>query len=468
MDASVTRRVLHGLGANALGQLVTVIVQLAGVPILLHAWGPQLYGEWLILSAVPAYLAMTDLGFSQSAGNDMTARAARGDRSGALAVFQSLAVLVYSVAAVGLLLSGALLWGLPLERWLHFQALDAHAARWVLWLLAAQVFAALPNGVNDAGFRASGDYALHVGLDSTVRLFQFSGIWIAALLGGGPVAAAAVFFGIRVIATVALATLLCHRHRWLRFGMIHVRGDELRRLVAPAMANTAMPLAQSLNIQGMVLVVGAILGPLSVVVFSTLRTLTRLVIQIAMVISHAVEPEMAVAYGVDDRSLLRTLFENAFRSGFWSAMGSSLALALVGKFVLLFWTQGKVSMQSVLFAWLLASACSYVVWSNARILLQAANRHLRVAAWYIAVSILAVTVASALLFWTRQLAFAGLVLFVADVVMVIYSVHAAGQLINQRLSKCLKHAINPVPIYRSTRDAYAIFRHRFRARPGST
>lgn len=88
---SVRRRIVYGRGANAFGQLVTIIVQLVGVPILLHAWGVQLYGEWLILFAIPAYLSMTDLGFTQCAANDMTARVARGDRAGALAVFQSLA-----------------------------------------------------------------------------------------------------------------------------------------------------------------------------------------------------------------------------------------------------------------------------------------------------------------------------------------------------------------------------------------
>ena len=79
MDRHVTRRILHGLSANAYGQLVVIVIQLAGVPILLHAWGTQLYGEWLILAAIPTYLSMADLGFSQSAGNDMTARMARGD-----------------------------------------------------------------------------------------------------------------------------------------------------------------------------------------------------------------------------------------------------------------------------------------------------------------------------------------------------------------------------------------------------
>ena len=104
MDHHVTRRILHGLGANAYGQLVVIIIQLAGVPILLQAWGTQLYGEWLILAAIPTYLSMADLGFSQSAGNDITARMAHGDAAGVMAVFQSLSVMVYWFALSGLVL----------------------------------------------------------------------------------------------------------------------------------------------------------------------------------------------------------------------------------------------------------------------------------------------------------------------------------------------------------------------------
>ena len=328
MDVKVTRRVLKGLGANTYGQLVTVIVQLVGVPILLQAWGTQLYGEWLILFAIPAYLSMTDLGFSHSAGNDMTARVGRGDRDGALTVFQSLAGLVYAIAAVGLILSAVLLWRLPLQDWLHFKTMNTEAIRWVLWLLAAEVFVHLPNGVTHAGFRASGDYALHIGLDSTTRLLQFAGVWAAALADGSPVAAAAAFFGIRAFSTAILALLLVRRHPWLRLGLAHARRAELRRLFRPALANMAIPLAQALNIQGMVLVVGAVLGPLAVVVFSTLRTLTRLALQLVVAVSHAAEPELATAYGAGDRALMQFLFVHALRAGLWLALTAAGLAAL--------------------------------------------------------------------------------------------------------------------------------------------
>jgi O-antigen/teichoic acid export membrane protein len=446
MDGDIFQRIWRGLGANVYNQGVTIVVQLVGVPILLHAWGVQLYGEWLILFAIPAYLSMSDLGFSQSAGNDMTARVARGDRSGALAVFQSLGVLVYPITAAGLLLSAGLLWQLPLRSWFSFSEMGGEQARWVLWLLAAEVFARLPNGVNHAGFRASGDYALHVGLNSTTRLLQFTGVWIAASAGGGPVAAAAAFFGVRTLTTPAFAVLLVRRHRWLSFGLKHARKYELHRLLKPALANMAIPLAQALNIQGMVLVVGAVLGPLVVVVFSTLRTLTRLTLQLVRAVSLAAEPELATAYGAGKRALLQSLFVHALRAGLWLAFAAAAGLALFGSRILEVWTHGKVAMEPWLFAWLLTSAVASVLWYGALIVLKAANRHLRAALAFVVISAAALVLAALLITWTGSVATAGFSLLLMDAGMALYTLNAAAPLLGIGPVASFAQAVNPFPL----------------------
>ena len=78
MTSEVRARVIRNLGANGVSQIVNIIVQLCSVPLFLRFWGVTLYGEWLTLSAIPAYLAMSDLGFASVAANDMTMRVARG------------------------------------------------------------------------------------------------------------------------------------------------------------------------------------------------------------------------------------------------------------------------------------------------------------------------------------------------------------------------------------------------------
>jgi len=81
---SIKSRILKGIFASGFGQAVTILIQLTGLPIFLHFWGVEKYGEWLILSAIPAYLAMSDFGFACVAANDMTMWVAKNQRDKAL------------------------------------------------------------------------------------------------------------------------------------------------------------------------------------------------------------------------------------------------------------------------------------------------------------------------------------------------------------------------------------------------
>ena len=439
-------RILKGVYANAYGQVTTALIQLAGVPILLHFWGTQLYGEWLILFAVPAYLSMTDLGFSQSAANDMTQRVARGDLSGALRVFQSLGALVLMSAITALVIVTGLLSILPVDNWLAFNTLTGNAVRWILWLLAAETLVKLTEGASHAGFRASGAYPFHVSIYYTTLLLQNASVWVLAALGFGPVAAAAAFFAVRAIVTPIVAAILVHRHPWLRFGLAHAQLSDLRRLVKPAFANIGFPLAQALNVQGMVLAVGAVLGPVAVVTFSTLRTLTRLALQMVLSVSHAAEPELAAAYGAGDNALLRRLYMQVMRAGLWLAIGAAIALALGGDWVIALWTHGKVAMNSVLFHWLLATAVAGALWYAGLIVLKAANLHVRAAYLYALAAGLAVAVAYAAMGMTGQVETAGATLLVIDSAMAAYTIRAAARICGESTWHVLSGAMNPFPL----------------------
>ena len=86
MHGKIISRLFSGGLANIFGQIVTVIIQLISIPLLLAYWGVNLYGEWLLLSAIPVYLSMSDLGFGSVAANQMTMLMAKGDKKSALEV----------------------------------------------------------------------------------------------------------------------------------------------------------------------------------------------------------------------------------------------------------------------------------------------------------------------------------------------------------------------------------------------
>jgi len=102
------RRILAGVGSNAFGHIITIFIQLCSLPVFLHFWTLGQYGKWLMISAVPSYLSMADVGIVTSARNLMTMAMAAGDTNKANRVFQS-ALLFVICAVIFVSLTGYLL-----------------------------------------------------------------------------------------------------------------------------------------------------------------------------------------------------------------------------------------------------------------------------------------------------------------------------------------------------------------------
>src|SRR6202171_4850106 len=181
---TVRGRLIRGFGATALGPVVTAIIQLGTVPLLLHAWGAAKYGDWLLLSAVPSYLGLSDMGFGTASGSDMTMRVAAGDRDGALRTFQSSWALLTSVSIVMLLLASATVWWIPWQRWLRLSSVSSLQAATIMIILGAYVIVGQQNNVAESGYRCDGNFATGIIWLVILRFIETILTTMVALLGG--------------------------------------------------------------------------------------------------------------------------------------------------------------------------------------------------------------------------------------------------------------------------------------------
>src|SRR5258708_558864 len=154
---TVRGRLIRGLGATALGPVVTAIIQLGRVPLLLHAWRAAKYGAWLLLSAVARYRGLSDMGFGTGSGSDMTMRVAAGDREGAVRTFQSSWALLTSVSIAMLLMASATVWWIPWQRWLKLSSVSSLQAATIMIILATYVVVGQQNNVAESGYRLDGN-----------------------------------------------------------------------------------------------------------------------------------------------------------------------------------------------------------------------------------------------------------------------------------------------------------------------
>ncbi len=436
-------RMRRGAGAQGFSQAVQIFVRLAEVPLLLGFWGVQLYGEWLMVAAIPVYLAIADGGFAGAAGREMTMRTGRGDRSGALSVFHSTWVLLLLVS-VGLgFLAAVVVHVTPLAEWLHFEAMDSATLKVVILILTAHILVGFQTGLLYGGYQCEGRYGLGMFLTASMLVLEFGGLAAAVVLGGGPVEAAAGYLAGRVSGFILLRLGLYRVAPWLRYGWREASRREVTRLTSPAFASLAFPLGNALNIQGMRLVVGVVLGPAAVAMFSPIRTLSRLAMQPRGIVNRLIQPEMALAFGGDNYELFRMLFRHSCQVALWGGVVACLLLGVAGETVLEVWTQGKVPMDWALYVLLLLTAATNALWYTALMVAYATNRHQRIAVVYSLVyggAAFAVAYAGAKM---AGVAGVGGALLVAEIAMAAYVIPAARRLSGEGWATWLRTVVRP-------------------------
>jgi O-antigen/teichoic acid export membrane protein len=381
------RRVLAGIGANSIGMAVSIGIQLISLPLFLHYWDAETYGVWLMLSAIPAYLSMADVGMVTAVGNKMTIAMGAGDHARANRVFQSAQLFMTVVCgAIALVVIPVVLLA-PLP-WV--QNVDQRLA---LMALSAGVLIALFGGLSEAIFKSTQRYPFGTLVSNIVRLGEWLGSMVGLILFGS---FAAVAFGgllVRFIGTVVTAMLASGGKHDIHWGTKAAAKQEIREMVKPAASFMAFPLANALSFQGMTLLVGAFFGPASVAIFNTYRTIARLAVQVTAIFSHALWPEFSRLFGLGGAAAVQPIYQRSMLMGLLQSFVFSFVLYFVSPFLLQIWTHGAIAFLPTLMVLMLLYAAIGGVWHIPRVFLMATNQHTDLAYWSLVAGTLSVGLA---------------------------------------------------------------------------
>jgi O-antigen/teichoic acid export membrane protein len=384
----VERRILHGIYANGFGQAVTLLIQIASVPILIRAWGVELYGEWIILSAVPSYLTLSDIGLTTIAGNLLALSADRRDDDGARAVYQSAWAMVTLISTALLVSIITAIWLTEPGRLLGLARITGRTLDVTLLLLFLHVAMSLQTGILQLPFRAIKENPRSVAAANAIRLVEWLAATLAVLAGGTVPDAAAAFLLARTLGNLALARLPARSGSTLRLGFAYARLEIMRKLLRPSLASLCFPLGLSLAMQGFVLLIGHMVGAGGVALFSVYRTFTRVPIQLATSINQAVWPELSYAFGANDLAKVKRLVVRMLQVG---AALSALAIVFVfftGERVIDWWVSKALEHSPALLLVLTLTALVHILWQPFWVAQIAINRHAHFAAWFLSISAL--------------------------------------------------------------------------------
>ncbi len=402
-DGGIKKRIISGISANLLGQLLTVAVQLLGIPVYLSHWGTQYYGEWLLLFSIPSFLAMSDLGLGTVATTEMAMNVAVGHRDKAA---QTFGAVFWTVALFGGLLSvlfvlGALVF--PWHHWLGLQSFTPHESSLTFILLTAYVMGAIVLGLPLGIYRVVGYYGRGQMLNNLFRFAEFIAIIALIMLGCKALLIATAMMTLRWVSLMVVWRDVKKKAPWLSLFPIRWNWKIIRPLAKPSLSMITVYWGQMAVTQGLVTIIGITLGAAQVVVFSTIRTLCNFAKQIIGSINLSVFSEFSISIGNGDLHTARRLHTSSIQANFFLTLIAVAGLQITGAWIMSVWTKGAIDIDEPFFSLYLAYILFNSIWLGSWNMLLGCNQHVGLTRPYIIISM--ITLAASFFFCLKVMVY---------------------------------------------------------------
>jgi O-antigen/teichoic acid export membrane protein len=327
-EVSIKHRILKGMGANGFGQLVTVLSQLLIIPILIASWGAEVFGVWLAISAIPAYLSFANLGVAPYGATILTTYTAGAGSYGDsyfLKIYNSIFWITTFVALLVFLISGLVIY-CSVENYRPFsEYISEKEFLGVVLALVSSVVINMYFAVWDVIFRPAGDYALGIIWNNTTRLLEQVTIGLGVVLFEWSIVDVAV----SILCVKSFGVVVCGLYCVLKYKIKPIRKipelTDIKRILKESYGYMTMPLGYAFSTQGMI-ILAAMISPIFAASFGVIRTLVSAGRQMVLIVSQSVWPELSKAKGSKDQALFRNLF--------FKMLAFSMFMVLLGIFIL--------------------------------------------------------------------------------------------------------------------------------------
>jgi O-antigen/teichoic acid export membrane protein len=387
----IGKAIAGNLLAGSLGRIINALTPLVLVPFMIRSWGLHQYGEWLILTAIPTYMMLSpDFGLSSAVVNQMAISITQGKRSEAISLYRTSWLFLTVMAACFVLI------GITVAHWIIWKPLGVtmlsnHAAEIISWSLV-QVF---------LGFQLYLLSGIYRGVRQNPRngLLNSLGYGFYLLVGCTTLALKANPLGFLIAYAAARAAFLVFMLLDARrigpeftLGFKGVSLGAIRPYIVPGLGHATMPLVNALQNEGTVLVLGAILGPVSVAVFQTTRTAVNGAKSLTGLTASAVMQEIPALVGEGRMDTIRRLLVMNTQASLAAALGWLLLLAVFGKPIFHLWLRSDAVYSESLVLLMLASIFPFVIASSFGIVLLATNQIHRVVLFLVPTALVSLAV----------------------------------------------------------------------------
>lgn len=365
---------MKNIGSNGLGLFVTIFNQVLLLPVFLHYWSVDLYGDWITLSAVSVFFTSSDLGFTTYFTNSFVVHSAQGEDIKCRKILTNNYFFLLSLFLPILFILLVLLKSIDIVPILGLHYLNSPQSNTILVLLVLHVLLTMLGKIPNAIYRSSHLAHRAFFIDNMVWLSESV---LTALLVIFKLSAIIVAVGILIPRIFIFIYKIIDTKRLFSYSFQYrdVSIKEIKEAVGPSVSIASFPFSNTILMQGLSLLVNKFYGASDLVLFNTSRTVGNMIKFCSNTITQSFYPEFSIAYGKRDAIKIRLLERYCVFSAIAFSLFSIILILPFGDIIFRVWTRGKVPFEIILMSSFLFVIIIDNLWNAILAPLISTNKH---------------------------------------------------------------------------------------------
>lgn len=433
---SVKNNILKNATANIFSKFTNTFIRLLQVPLLIHFLGVEDLGRWTVLYTIPSWLGFANLGFGSAGANQMSMFIAEGNLNGARKVFSTTIATITLITIFGSIICILIV---PFIRWDVLlktnEVRNKELYLSVIWMCIT-IFISFYNEAFLGIFRAAHKTHFAVLLSSTLPWLNLLCMFVVLNFSTSfdYIALSLLLSNILFLAIYAILSKKAMPE--ISFSLKFVEFKNFKYLFRKGFAFQAFPVGNALLIQGNIIIVQFILGPVAVALYSTAKTLVNTIKQAMDVISQATWPELSHVIGANDMKRAALIHRAGVSLSIVVSVFGVIALALFGEKIYSLWVGKSILLPFHLLLLFLIPMPLQSLWVTSSVVHMASNKHEGLAVRYILATLIS-SIVSIFLTYTFGIGGAAISIGIMDIILIPYVIKNSLNITNDTWSEFL-------------------------------
>ena len=364
-----------------------LLLQLILVPSAIYLLGKTYYGEWLMLSSLPNYLMISDLGINITVTTSICALVAQGDYEKAISLYKNANGFILIIAVLVLVLFLLSFNFLHWNEILNLKLIYESEVEVCLFLLISSTFTSFILGLLLGIYRAEEKFYLseiltgfNFILDYLIFLiliyfkFNFTIISLAPLI-------------LRLTFILIVSLQLSSKYSWFHF-QFSFNLKPVFNILPNSIYYMAYIIGYALTLQGTIFFIGKYMGGEVLVTYNTTRTLANSLKSFISAFYFSYLPEYTVLFAKHKKKEANVLFKKMFTQTFIVTTLLAVLYYIMGDHIMSFWTNNKIKIENPFYPLLLLSVFFSTLGNCSYIILNASNENKNVGIYYTILALL--------------------------------------------------------------------------------